>query len=130
MKKVFLGGTCNGSKWRDVLIPKLKIDYFQPQSDEWTPEMMEEEIRQRKICDFCLYIITPKMSGFYSIAEVVDDSNKRPDKTIYSYLKEDEGETFSEHQLKSLKQTGKMIKENGAKFFENFEEITEFLNKQ
>lgn len=130
MKKVFLGGTCNGSKWRDVLIPKLKIDYFQPQSDEWTPEMMEEEIRQRKICDFCLYIITPKMSGFYSIAEVVDDSNKRPSKTLYSFLNEDEGETFSEHQLKSLKQTGKMIKENGAKFFENFEEITEFLNKQ
>ena len=41
--------------------------------------MMEEEIKQRAECDFCLYVITPKMTGVYSIAEVVDDSNKRPE---------------------------------------------------
>ncbi len=29
-KKVFLGGTCNGSLWRDALIKKLNIDYFNP----------------------------------------------------------------------------------------------------
>lgn len=28
--KVFLGGTCNGSIWREKLIPLLKIDYFNP----------------------------------------------------------------------------------------------------
>ncbi len=26
MKKVFLGGTCNGSVWRDKLIKNLKYD--------------------------------------------------------------------------------------------------------
>lgn len=130
MKKVFLGGTCNGSKWRDELIPKLQIDFFQPQSDDWTLQMMEEEIRQREICDFCLYLITPKMTGFYSVAEVVDDSNKRPDKTIFSFLNEDEDKTFSEHQLKSLAQTGRMVKKNGAKYFENLEAIAEYLNNQ
>lgn len=128
MKKVFLGGTCNGSTWRDSLIKKLKIDYFQPQSDEWTPAMMEEEITQREICDFCLYVITPRMTGFYSVAEVVDDSNKRPEKTLFSFLKEDGGEIFSAHQLKSLEQTGKMVKENGAQFFKTFEEIADYVN--
>jgi hypothetical protein len=128
MKKVFLGGTCNGSGWRDSLIKILKIDYFQPQGDDWTPKMIQEEMKQREICDFCLYVITPKMTGFYSVAEVVDDSNKRPSKTIFSFLKEDEGETFSDHQVKSLEQTGKMVQENGAKFFSKFEEIAEYLN--
>jgi len=128
MKKVFLGGTCNGSGWRDGLIKMLKIDYFQPQGDDWTPEMIQEEMKQREICDFCLYVITPKMTGFYSVAEVVDDSNKHPSKTIFSFLKEDEGETFSDHQIKSLEQTGKMVQENGAKFFSKFEEIAEYLN--
>ncbi|MEO8822428.1 MAG: nucleoside 2-deoxyribosyltransferase domain-containing protein [Ginsengibacter sp.] len=128
MKKVFLGGTCNGSKWRDSLIPKLKIDYFQPQTDEWTHEMMEEELKQRKVCDFCLYVITPKMTGFYSVAEVVDDSNKRPEKTIFSFLNEDDGSTFSEHQQKSLEQTAKMIIGNGAKYLKTFDEIAEYLN--
>lgn len=28
------------------------------------------------------------MTGVYSIAEVVDDSNKRPEKTIFTILKE------------------------------------------
>lgn len=130
MKKVFLGGTANGSKWRDKLIPKLKIDYFNPQSEEWTPEMMEEELRQREICDFCLYVITPKMTGFYAIAEIVDDSNKRPEKTIFSFLKKDDGNIFSTHQLKSLEQTGKMVTKNGAKFLKDFGEIAAFLNKK
>jgi hypothetical protein len=130
MKKVFLGGTCNGSAWRDALIKDLRIDYFKPCAEQWTPEMMEEEIKQREKCDFCLYVITPKMTGIYSIAEVVDDSNKRPEKTIFSYIHEDEGQTFSEHQLKSLEQTGKMILKNGAQFFKTFAEIAYYLNNQ
>jgi hypothetical protein len=128
MKKVFLGGTCNGSLWRDELIKDLTIDYFQPAGEDWTPEMMEEEIKQRAGCDFCLYVITPKMTGVYSIAEVVDDSNKRPEKTIFCYLQSDGGQTFSAAQIKSLEQTGKMIKENGAQFFKTFAEVSNYLN--
>ena len=128
MKKVFLGGTCNGSSWRDVLIKDLTIDYFQPQSEGWTPDMMEEELRQRAECDFCLYVITPKMTGVYAIAEVVDDSNKRPQKTIFCYLISDGDEKFSEHQLKSLEQTGKMVKENGAVFLKTLAETAHYLN--
>src|SRR5437868_12047784 len=98
MKKVFLGGTCNDSKWRDELIPLLKIDYYQPcREGGWTQEMADEELRQRKICDFCLYVITPKMTGVYSVAEVVDDSNKEPGKTMFCFLKEDDEHRFSSH---------------------------------
>ena len=70
MKKVFLGGTCNESTWRDKLIKMLEIDYFNPVVDDWTEECYQEELRQRKICDYCLYVITPRMKGVYSIAEV------------------------------------------------------------
>ncbi len=128
MKKVFLGGTCNGSLWRDSLIKDLKIDYFHPEGEDWTPEMMKEEIKQRQECDFCLYVITPKMTGVYSIAEVVDDSNKRPGKTIFCYLTSDEDEKFSTAQIKSLDQTGRMIKENGATFLKTLGETADFLN--
>lgn len=130
MKKVFLGGTCNGSKWRDGFIKSLKIDYFQPQMDDWTPQMMEEEIKQRAECDFCLYVITPKMTGVYSIAEVVDDSNKRPGKTIFCYLISDEEKSFSHDQIRSLEQTGKMIVKNGAIFFKSLAETADYLNNQ
>lgn len=90
--------------------------------------MMEEEIKQKNECDFCLYVITPKMTGVYSIAEVVDDSNKRPHKTIFCYLTNDEDEKFSEHQIKSLEQTAKMIQQNGATFFKTLHEVADYLN--
>ena len=127
--KVFLGGTCNNSTWRDKLIPLLKIDYFNPVVDDWTPECQDEEIRQRESCDYCLYTITPKMTGVYSIAEVVDDSNKRPEKTILCVLDEDNESSFSETQIKSLKQVKEMIKNNGANVFDSLEDIASFLNK-
>lgn len=127
--KVFLGGTCNNSTWRDKLIPLLKIDYFNPVVDDWTPECQDEEIRQRESCDYCLYTITPKMTGVYSIAEVVDDSNKRPEKTILCVLDEDNESSFSETQIKSLKQVKEMVKNNGANVFDSLEDIASFLNK-
>ena len=55
-EKVFLGGTCNGSRWREKIIPMLKIDYFNPVVPDWTPECQEEEKRQKKqIPDVCDY---------------------------------------------------------------------------
>ena len=130
MKKVFLGGTCNGSFWRDELIRDLKMDYFQPMSDQWTPAMMDEEIRQREECDYCLYVITPKMEGFYSIAELVDDSNKRPEKTIFCFLENDGEHSFTPHQVKSLETTATLIKNNGASFFKSLADVAIFLNNQ
>jgi len=130
MKKVFLGGTCNGSVWRDNVIKKLKINYYNPVGEKWTPEMMQEELKQRAESDFCLYVLTPKMEGFYSVAEVVDDSNKRPKKTLFCFVNTDEGNTFSEVQVRSLEQVKKMITENGAACFDTLKEVTDFLNHQ
>ena len=76
--KVFLGGTCNGSTWRDILIPLLKIhhiDYFNPVVEDWTPSCQEEERREKAICDVHLYIITPAMTGVFSIAEIIDSAH-------------------------------------------------------
>ena len=130
MKKVFLGGTCNGSKWRDLLIPKLNIDYFNPVVEDWDEEAQKKEVYEREHCDYVLYVITPKMKGVYSIAEVVEDSIKRPQKTLFFYLEVDQKQEFDQHQLKSLKQVANMVKNNGAKVFENSKELINFLNNQ
>lgn len=127
MKKVFLGGTCNESMWRDKLIQILKIDYFNPVVPDWTEECYREELRQRETCDYCLYVITPLMKGVYSIAEVIDDSNKRPQKTLFCLLSQDKI-LFTDAQELSLKRVGMMVKINGGKFFQNLEQVAEFLN--
>ena len=129
MKKVFLGGTCNGSLWREDVIKKLKIHYYNPVGEQWTPEMMKEELKQRSESDFCLYVLTPKMEGFFSVAEVVDDSNKRPSKTVFCFINNDEGKTFTKVQIRSLEQIKKMVEANGAACFDTLNEVTGFLNR-
>lgn len=126
--KVFLGGTCNDSSWREDLIPMLNIEYFNPVVDDWTCEAMEEELYQRTVCDYCLYVITPQMTGVYSIAEVVDDSNKRPNKTILCILEEHDGTSFTEGQLRSLHQVSRMVSKNGGKYFTSLEDVATYLN--
>ena len=81
--KVFLGGTQNDSTWRDNIIPRLEIDYFNPNS---------EKIKNTSDdYDFYLYVITPKMQDEKPIEEVSKASAQQPDKTIFCYLLEDEG---------------------------------------
>jgi len=127
--KVFLGGTCNESKWRDDLVKMLKIDYYNPVVEDWTPECQLEEIKQREICDFVLYCITPKMTGIYAIAEVIDDSNKRPNRTLFCILDEDKGLLFTNGQRKSLEAVSQMVKRNGGKTFISLYSVAEFINQ-
>lgn len=127
---VFLGGTCNDSTWRKRLIKDLKVPYFNPVVDDWNEESQKKEIEERESAKFVLYVITPLMKGVYSIAEAVDDSNKRPEKTLFCVLEKDDEKEFGEFEMKSLNQVKKMVEKNGAKVFENLSDIAEFLNNQ
>lgn len=130
--RVFLGGTCADSKWRDQMktfLDEEKIKYFDPVVDDWNEEAQARELQEREKCDFCLYVITPKMQGVYSIAEVVDDSNKRPHKTVFVCLATDDNTKFMENGLKSLKQVGKMVKENGGQVFDNLKDAAKWMGR-
>jgi hypothetical protein len=126
--KVFLGGTCNGSLWRQELINLLEIDYFNPVCSNWTSERVLYEQQQKELCDFCLYVITPKMSGVYAIAEAIDSSNKYPKRTIFVILDHDGGYAFDTPKLRSLNRVADMVQRNGGLFFNSLADTAIFLN--
>lgn len=129
--KVFLGGTCNGSRWRDELVQGLQMDWFNPVVEDWTPQCQAEEIHQREECDFCLYVVTPRMTGFYSIAELVEDSIRRPAKMLLCMLTEDGGEVFSGVQRQSLQAVAEMVQRNtGRPAFSDLASLRSWLNQQ
>lgn len=130
MKKVFLGGTCANSRWRNKMIPQLKIDYFNPVVKNWTEECKQEELKQREECDFVLYTITRAYS-IYSIAEVIDDSNKRPDKTILCIFNEQVNgrDAITNQEMKRLNEVGRMVERNGGKYFKNMRQVIDYLNR-
>lgn len=129
MTKVFLGGTCNESRWREALIPKLRIDSFNPVVDDWNEAAQQRELHERATCDFVLYCITPRMTGVYSIAEVVDDSNKRPETTILVVLDHDTGVLpFNKSQILSLEGMMRLVAANGAHVFSSLSSAADVLN--
>lgn len=105
--RVFLGGTCNETTWRDILIPKLKnIDYFNPIVEDWTPECQEIEMDEKENkCNIHLYVITSEMTGVFSIAEAVDSVHNIEKITIFHVIPDG----FEKFQLKSLKAVSDLI---------------------
>lgn len=128
--KVFLGGTMNDSTWRDKLISGLKIDFFNPIVDVWDEKAQLNEIKEKETCDFLLFVITPLMTGVYSIAEVVDASNKTPNKTILCVMESDDGKEWTNSQRSSLNAVENLVHLNGAFVFKSLEETVSFLNQQ
>lgn len=116
-RNVFLGGTCNNSTWRDELIPKLEllgITYFNPVVDDWNEEAKAIEDWHKEHDDICLYVLTKEMTGCYSVAEVVQDSNNKPHRTIFCIVPNG----FTKGQLKSLEAVKEIVANNGAYYCE------------
>lgn len=126
--KVFLGGTVADSTWRQELIPKLTIDFFNPVVEDWNEEAHQRELYEREHCDFNLYVITPKLVGYYSIAEVMDDAMKKSGRTIYCFFNEDGISEFSPAQIVSLEKIGRQVASYGAVWARSLQEIADFLN--
>lgn len=122
--KVFLGGTCSGWRWRDDLQLLLRCDYYNPIVKNWSEEDRLREVHERETADYVLYAITNGIRGVYSIAEVVDDSNKRPEKTIFLNLYK-EGDPKMRHSLTAVEN---LLKSNGVKVFNSIRSVAHFLN--
>lgn len=110
---IFLGGTCNGSIWRDGLIPLLQkeeIKYFNPVVSNWTPDCQAEEYKQKKICNTHLYIISKEMTGTFSIAEAGDSVWNKEKICIFQVLPNG----FTESKLKSFRAVADLIEKRGG----------------
>ena len=114
MDKIFLGGTCNNDNWRNELIPYLNKDYFNPVVEDWTEECQAVEIIEKEnACNIHLYVITNKMTGVYSIAEVVESTFNKTKKTFLCILPAG----FATPQLISLKAVINLVNRRGGEAF-------------
>ena len=111
--KVFLGGTCAETTWRDKIIDKLSenIEYFNPVVKNWTPVDQKKEIDEKENkCNIHFYCITSEMKGVFSIAEVVDSVHNKNIRTILHIILDG----FDKGQLKSLEATVDLVNSRGG----------------
>lgn len=122
--KVFLGG-CEVSNWRDRVTPYLLMDYYIPNNNN----LINLEYN-KKICNFLLYVITPKTDNLTIIAELVYNSVifGCDDRVIFCILEEDE--KFNDEQKKSLNIIKSLIQPHGCNIFDSLIEVINFLNSK
>ena len=139
--KVFLGGTCADTTWRDELIKEFepcKIEYFNPVVKDWTPECqaVEEDEKNNK-CDCHLYVITKEMMGTYSIAEIINSAWQSiiygTHVNLVAFAVLDEG-TWQKHDLKSFDAVMKLVHNIApynsiCGFVKNIKEVAEWLTE-
>lgn len=124
MKRVFLGGT-RESKWRDELIPMLKIDYFNPnkiESGNTLTSRLEASslfLDERNRSDFVLFVIAPETNSLIKdVAEAVHYSSRHPSKTIY----------YSIFTFENSEWVDCLIEDDGSKVFLSLKEVADYLN--
>jgi len=136
MAKVFLGGTLGGSKWREELIRMLKIGYFNPDLGDpslWTEKAQQKEAKARETCEYRLFWFTPEIKGVFAIAELIDESNKRPTGTLFGFdviSTIDPELKLSLELVKSLAAVGRMVERNGGRWFKTLSEVATYLNER
>lgn len=135
---IFLGGTTNGSTWRDEFIniltsvnPKLKC--FNPVVDDWTQECIYLENFVKSHAKYHVYVLTPRMRGVYSIAEMIDsvhDTSKKVVVYIHNIDKDDDGNEFCwDPQIKnSITAVTNMVSEHGGYVAKSLIDVAESIS--
>lgn len=111
MSRIFLGGTCNNSTWRNEIENLVQVAMFNPVVDDWTEacQAIEMDEKENK-CDIHLYVITNLMVGVFSIAEVMDSVHNKTKKTVLHIIPDG----FDKVQLKSLEAVVDLVKLRGG----------------
>lgn len=72
--EVFLGGSCNPTTWRvDTAIPALHdaaVTYFNPQVEEWFPELIEIEEQAKMAATLLLFVVDNQTRAISSMVEI------------------------------------------------------------
>ena len=133
--KVFLGGTVVQDKtlddkygWRKDLIPKLKVDYYNPVVYKRDKNAYEEEFNQKNnICTHEVYCITVDCMGYFSVCEAVDSSYRHgnPSHTIFCILNKN---YFPYGKLRSLEDVEELLKRRGCYIAKDLDDIANYLN--
>lgn len=71
--QVFLGGSCNPTTWRqNVAIPYLELEgisYYNPQIDNWTPDVVDIERVAKQNAQILLFVIDRQTRSAVSLVE-------------------------------------------------------------
>lgn len=133
-KFVFLGGTTANDTWRVKLISMLTpaINYFNPVVSNYDDVAKVNEDHAKEQATHMVYVITPNMKSFYSIAEMTEDAvlKKRPVIICFLDAHSPAKIGFTEDQLRGFSLVMQLLsKYPTVKISHSLEDIANILNE-
>ena len=130
MKTIYLSDIESAeSGWIERIKPLLSKDFKICDSfDEYTTLFGDNS---NEVADFIVRCITPKMTGFNQIVNLVFDSYEFPDNTIFIMLKTEFGSKFTDKQWATLEEiVDTVVNANGANTFLTLEAAANYINNK
>jgi len=125
-KLIFLGGTCNQSTWRDQLTAPNGFEFFNPQLPagvEWEKHHQDAEEAAKKNAAIQVYVITPEMTGVFSIAELVAMAITDREHLVVGIIGE-----FEPFMQKSMDATARLVQAQGKYVCRDIDDVQGELN--
>lgn len=121
MKTIFLGGTCNQSTWRDQLTAPEGFQFFNPQLPagiEWEKHHQDAEDEAKKTATVQVYVITPEITGVFSIAELVAMAFTDPKHLVVGIIGK-----YEPFMQKSMDAVARLVQEHGVYVARTIEDV-------
>ena len=106
---VFLGGSCDPTTWRkDVAMPALDkagVSYYNPQVDDWSPELVEIEAQAKATAEVLLFVIDSQTRAIASMLEAAELIGRRDVRLVVLDIEdgtEIDGRAVTGRELKDL----------------------------
>eukprot|EP01138_Halocafeteria_seosinensis_P000737 gb/GECG01000754.1/.p1 GENE.gb/GECG01000754.1/~~gb/GECG01000754.1/.p1 ORF type:complete len:529 (+),score=57.45 gb/GECG01000754.1/:1-1587(+) len=100
--EVFLGGACNPTTWRkDIAMPLLDkhgVTYYNPQVENWTPDLIEVEANAKQEALILMFVVTGETRAVASMIEIAEHISSERDVVIVLQDVEP-GSQISGHEL-------------------------------
>ncbi|KAI6647273.1 hypothetical protein LOD99_12270 [Oopsacas minuta] len=133
---VFLGGSCNPTTWRvETAIPyfeKVKVSYYNPQVDNWYPELIQIEEEAKRNSTIKLFVFDSETRALASLVETafMASIGWRLVVVLHYLSESDEvkiaGETLTKQEVKDLNRGRSflcdILEKSGIPVFDNLEE--------
>ncbi|GBG27297.1 Hypothetical Protein FCC1311_035192 [Hondaea fermentalgiana] len=102
--QVFLGGACNPTTWRkDEAIPLLEaagITFYNPQVDEWSPELVDVEARMKASAQTLLFVVAAQTRSISSMIEAAEHIARQ--RNVVLVIEELDAGLFHPDEVKDL----------------------------
>ena len=80
---------------------KNYLDIFNPVVEDWNESARQKELKFKEDCNLQIYVLTPRIKGIYSIAEIMAAIHKSKDSLLIGFA--EDGQVFNEEMVYSIK---------------------------